>query len=431
MKLLTPCPDNYYQYTIQKRRSDETLREDQRNKQLLKAAAAGHTPRVKYLLQLGADLDFSDDEAGFTALHHAALSGFEDTVEFLLEQGADVAARALDHGSPLHLAALKGRCNVVKALLRSRADANEENEAVGWPLHCACAAASEEVVQELLAHGSVVDHVAWVDFRLMYSELVLRKDDWRTRRWGCPPLLLAATSGSRLVCEMLLAAGASSDTVSHYRPVPGSSLDARLNKALPQEPYNLDPRAGLTPFRSAIRYGHVDVARLMLLKGVPQDAVDECFIMAAYLGQTAILLLLLDLVDSPDMVSGDQGTPLMCAVSGGDIPTAQTLLDAGASVNLCWDGPPARNLARTALHAAIQADHPGMVSMLLTCGGDPLIPNAEGRDCRDMVQDMLRIFPSKKSCLSMQDMIAAAVGTERECAAPGEREYVPVLETAT
>lgn len=153
---------------MQKRRSDETLLVDQRNKQLLKAAAAGHTPRVRYLLHLGVDLDFSDDEAGFTALHHAALSGFEDTVEVLLSAGADVAAQSLDQGTPLHLAALKGRLHVVQGLLNARADANEESHAVGRPLHCACAAASLDVVRELLARNAAVNSTAMVDFRLVY-----------------------------------------------------------------------------------------------------------------------------------------------------------------------------------------------------------------------------------------------------------------------
>ena len=66
-----------FNYTIRKRRSDETLREDGRNRAFLLASAEGQTPRVRHLLRLGVDLDYSD-ENGFNALHHACLSGFED-----------------------------------------------------------------------------------------------------------------------------------------------------------------------------------------------------------------------------------------------------------------------------------------------------------------------------------------------------------------
>ena len=48
-----------------------TLQEKQRNDNFLRAAAEGQGHRVRYLIQLGADLDYSDDY-GFTALHHAA-----------------------------------------------------------------------------------------------------------------------------------------------------------------------------------------------------------------------------------------------------------------------------------------------------------------------------------------------------------------------
>jgi hypothetical protein len=69
---------------------------------------------------LGADVDFSD-EAEFTALHHAVLSGFEDCVRELIEWGSDVNATTL-HGLPLNLAAQKERGHVIEILVSARAD---------------------------------------------------------------------------------------------------------------------------------------------------------------------------------------------------------------------------------------------------------------------------------------------------------------------
>lgn len=113
--------NNSYHYSLRERRSDETLRDDQRSKVLLKAAAEGQTPRVKRLLVLRADIDFADRDDGYTGFHHAVLSGFEDVVAALLEAGADIKAQSTSHSAPIHLAALKRRSNITDLLLRYRA----------------------------------------------------------------------------------------------------------------------------------------------------------------------------------------------------------------------------------------------------------------------------------------------------------------------
>ena len=139
---------------MRKRRSDETLRQEERSKVLLRAAAEGQKSRVQYLLHLGVDIDHNDDD-GFTALHHAVLSGFEDVVELLLLAGADVNAHSLDYGTPLCLAALRGREHVVCKLLQYRANLHMASLLAGTPLHCAVyATGMPEIVDILLAHGA-------------------------------------------------------------------------------------------------------------------------------------------------------------------------------------------------------------------------------------------------------------------------------------
>ena len=71
-------------------------------------------------MRLGTDVDFAD-EAGYTALHHAVLSGFEDCVQELIKWGSDVNAMT-EQGLPLNLAAQKQRLHVLLILLRARAD---------------------------------------------------------------------------------------------------------------------------------------------------------------------------------------------------------------------------------------------------------------------------------------------------------------------
>jgi ankyrin repeat protein len=116
-------PDTRYIYTLRARHSDETLREADRNCLLLRAAAQGQLPRVQHLLRLGADVDFADD-SGFTALHHAVSSGFEDCVQELINQGADINI-VTNCGVALNIAADRGRSHVAEILLRARADREE------------------------------------------------------------------------------------------------------------------------------------------------------------------------------------------------------------------------------------------------------------------------------------------------------------------
>jgi hypothetical protein len=118
--MLMRSTDTRYYYGLRTRRSDETLREDQRNTLLLQASAEGQLHRVKHLLRLGTDVDFSDED-GFTALHHAVTSGFEDCVQELISKGSDVNAMSR-YGVALNLAARKERAHVISILLAARAD---------------------------------------------------------------------------------------------------------------------------------------------------------------------------------------------------------------------------------------------------------------------------------------------------------------------
>ena len=91
---------------------------------------------------------------GLTALHHAALSGFEDIVERLLKAGSDVNAYSKTFGTPLCLAALKRRSNVVSLLLANRAKADHDGAGLGSPLHAACCSGDIAIVKALHAHGA-------------------------------------------------------------------------------------------------------------------------------------------------------------------------------------------------------------------------------------------------------------------------------------
>lgn len=93
---------------------------------------------MRKLIRDGADVDFVNGSDGFTALHHAVLSGFEDTVEELIVSGADINAVSLLSFSPLSLAALKARSNIVEQLLNRRASLLVKEHGSSPLLHMAC-----------------------------------------------------------------------------------------------------------------------------------------------------------------------------------------------------------------------------------------------------------------------------------------------------
>ena len=116
---------------------------------LLKAAAEGQTPRVRYLLRLDKHLVDHSDDKDYMALHHATLSGFEDTVAALFDADADVNTSGDKHGTPLHLAAIKARANVVHLLLENRTVVDHRSKALGLPLHCAAFSGNGSIADTL------------------------------------------------------------------------------------------------------------------------------------------------------------------------------------------------------------------------------------------------------------------------------------------
>jgi ankyrin repeat protein len=93
---------------------------------LLKTAIAqNRSSVVEVLIQAGADVNARDD-AGFTALHDAALAGNLKAARLLVEHGADVNIGDKDSGATaLYMAATMGREDVVSFLLEKGADTNK------------------------------------------------------------------------------------------------------------------------------------------------------------------------------------------------------------------------------------------------------------------------------------------------------------------
>lgn len=95
------------------------------------AASQGNLKAVKHRLAAGVDIDATVTAPGIpasgaTPLHLAVLTDQRQVAEYLIEKGANLAARAKDEhgGTPLHCPAALGRIDMTKQLMDAGADVN-------------------------------------------------------------------------------------------------------------------------------------------------------------------------------------------------------------------------------------------------------------------------------------------------------------------
>jgi ankyrin repeat protein len=158
----------------------------------LEAAKSGDNKVIRALLAQGVDVHGAD-WAGWPALNWAALLLRNETIEILLDFGADIeylAKGGKNSGRPLMMAAKKYQgAATVKLLVGRGADVNGADQYGRTALIMAARYGRLETVRYLLDHGADPN-----------AESMMKK--WKT------PLIAAQLRGHEFVAELLRKAGA-------------------------------------------------------------------------------------------------------------------------------------------------------------------------------------------------------------------------------
>ncbi|MYD43008.1 MAG: hypothetical protein F4W90_03845 [Gammaproteobacteria bacterium] len=128
------------------------------------AVLTGNDKYVKRLARKTEDLNALNEESQASLLSIAAIFGFSDVVETLIDAGADVDQRGGDGATPLLVAAFFGREEVVKILLANGADQSLTNNEGSTPL---AAAQADMAFVDMLA--------GLLNIQLNYDEVIAGK----------------------------------------------------------------------------------------------------------------------------------------------------------------------------------------------------------------------------------------------------------------
>ncbi|VDD74642.1 unnamed protein product [Mesocestoides corti] len=337
---------------------------------LVLASRQGHLEIVKCLLAANARLDQIDQD-GWSALRSAAWGGHRDVVKVLLEAGVDVDIVGPDCRTALRAAAWAGHEAIVQILLFAGADVDKPDAEGRTPLIAAAYMGCIDVINILADAGANLNHAdqdgrtalsvaafcvpqSTVHTQVVSNLLQLGANPNIGDRENVTPLIGAANSGRREVCELCLEADADVD-----------ALD----------------KSGRSALVAAVVNGHVEVVQLLLFWCASVDTIDangrSVLSIAAACGHTEVVRKLLD--RGLDEAHRDHmgATPLHLASAAGHADVVRLLLESGAHLD------ETDNAGQTPLLVACQADHLAVIRLLLM----PAVCTETGDN--DAVHDLL------------------------------------------
>ena len=204
------------QAALEKQRQEEqaVLKEARASYSLHKAARNNASETVEVLLNGGADAN-AKDNSGNTPLHGAAWNNAAKAALVLLNGGADANAKDNAGFTPLHVAAAEDASAMAEVLLKHGADVHAKTNAGFTPLHVAAAEDASAMAEVLLKHGADVHaktnagftplHVAAAKDASATAEVLLKQgaDVHAKDRFGHMPLHYAARNNASATTKVL------------------------------------------------------------------------------------------------------------------------------------------------------------------------------------------------------------------------------------
>ena len=192
---------------------------------LRRAVDSGHTIMVKQLLERGADATVASAKTGVSVLHVAAKQN-EDIVDLLLKYGAETDKPDNDGVTPILNAANANKLGIVKLLIQKGADVNISLE-WGHPLHAATES-GQEMMEAILDAGANLESI-----NMAFRSLLERP------HLGSPDQLLSKLND---MMRLLLDHGANVNVGSTISDRDAASEEIRANNLFPPNyAENLNP----------------------------------------------------------------------------------------------------------------------------------------------------------------------------------------------
>ncbi|CAH0549306.1 unnamed protein product [Brassicogethes aeneus] len=324
---------------------------------LIFAVDNNHTKITEYLINHGADVNLRGSKDNRTALHVAGLTGNVEMANVLVSNGADINAQDINGYSPLMFAVYKNHTETVEFLINQGADVNlrgsKDNRTA---LHVAAATGNIEMSNVLVSNGADIN-----------------AQDIN----GYSPLMFAVDNNHPETAEFLINQGVdvnlrgSKDnrTALHVAAATGNVKMANVLVSNGAD-INAQDINGYWPLMFAFITNQTETAEFLINQGADVNLggnKDKRTVLheAAFTGNVTMANVLVS--NGADLNAQDINgySPLMFAVDNNHTETAEFLINQGANVNLRGSKD-----NRTALHVAAATGNVTMANVLVSNGAD-------------------------------------------------------------
>lgn len=312
---------------------------------LISASQNGHSEILKLLLDKGAQVNVSDKN-GYSPLHLAVRRCSTPSIEALIQHGAALNAQTIPQGAtPVYFACAFGKLESLQRLLEAGANPNLSLQN-GWtPIEIAAYNGHESIVETLCHYGvqqTLYTYCALNNISQVQEMVKSPEDANLSGPNGIPPLCFSVHNSRMEISQYLLDKGADPNYKTKEGFSPMFAAVASHDKGMVA--FLLDNGAdigiqdgkGFIPLHRAAQMGDAAMVDFLLERGANLNATSDIGTTALY---DAVLHNSPDTVQvllkkKPDLQKGyHQWTPLHVAVQNGNIDIAKALLDNGAILN--------------------------------------------------------------------------------------------------